>query len=128
MTSARYDTRRRALGLSVREAAALHRCTERTVNRWNAGALDVEADAWNDLDDLEKRMEAQVAALVDLVTDCTMAGPAPLTRYRSQEEMDASPHDCDLPLGAHAIMIAWADDQLAAQGIKTLIGWAVERL
>ena len=124
MISARYDTRRRALGLSVRDAADWHGTTERTINRWNSGAQDVEHRAWHELDRLERMMEAQVDGMLQVVTDHTATGPVPLFRYRTVEELEASPHACGLPLGAHAIMIGWLEDQLEAQGIEAEIVWA----
>lgn len=123
---ARYDTRRRALGLSVSELAQLHGCAERTINRRVNDQQPVQPDDWDDLEDLEERMEALVDAVVRLATEKTISGPVPLVRYRSQAALDTGPHACDLPLGAHAMMIAWTDDQLAAQGIETKIIWAAE--
>ena len=128
MTPAAFDTRRRMLGLSVRDTAQV--CgrdggpvSEKAVNNWIRGEAPVPLDAQLALEALELRMEDQVAALVDLITDKTMIGPEPLVRYRTQEALDDGPHACELPLGAHAMMIAWADDQLAAQGVETDIIW-----
>ncbi|MCP4564079.1 MAG: helix-turn-helix transcriptional regulator [Bosea sp.] len=125
MTGAGFDTRRRALGLSISETAAV--CgpvNERTVNRWINDHSSVPPDALASLDALEEAMEKAVDRLVAIATDQTMAGPIQIRRYRTQDDLAASPDDIGIPLGAHAMMTAWLDDQLAAQGIETEIVWA----
>lgn len=124
MNAAEYDTRRRALGLSVRELAAWHGCTERTVNRRIAGEQMVRDDDAADLDRLEDAMQRAVDEAVALATGMTAAGPVRLTRYRTAEDQARSPHASSLPLGAHAIMIGWAADALEAEGVRVEIVWA----
>lgn len=122
MSGARFDTRRRALGLSVSEAAKV--CggvNERAVNRWMNDIHAVPDDAWEALDFLEQCMEDAVDRLVDIVGE---RKSIQVRRYRNQDELAASPDDIGIPLGAHAMMTAWLDDQLAARGIETEIVWA----
>lgn len=132
VTPAQLDTRRRALGLSVGEAAAWWGVSERAYSRWMRGD-----DAPRDPDGLLERlalleeiMEGLVDAIVEQAADLTDAGPVRLDRYRSQADLDAALRlvidrpGVSLPLGAHAVMTAWADDQLAAAGIETVIEWA----
>ena len=99
---------------------------ERTINRWINGHSPVPDDAGEALHKLEIAMEAASDRLVDIATDLTIAGPVTLRRYRTQDELSASQDDTGLPLGAHAMMTAWLDDALAAQGIETEIVWADE--
>lgn len=129
MSGARFDTRRRALGLSIAETAVV--CSrdgtpvsERTINRWINDVSAVPEDAFEALDRLEERMEATVDALTAAADDITMEGPVTVRRYRTAEDLLDSPDDVGLPLGAHAMMIAWLDDRLAADGIETDIVWA----
>lgn len=125
MTGARFDTRRRALGLSISETAAV--CggvNERTVNRWINGHSPPPEDAWGALEALETTMESAIDKLVEIASDRTMAGPIEVRRYRTQNDLSASQDDFGIPLGAHAMMTAWLDDALAAQGIDTSIVWA----
>lgn len=129
MTPAEFDTRRRALGLTVEEAGIVcafdgKPVTERQVRRWSRGDSPVPDNAVRGLAELELRMEMMVDQIVETVTKRTMAGPVPLVRYRTQDELDAGPHGGDLPLGAHAIFTAWAADALAAEGVDTKIVWA----
>lgn len=127
MTGARFDTRRRALGISVSETAAV--CgpvAERTVNRWINGHTTIPADAFASLDSLEESMEKAVDKLMQVAIEITMAGPIQIRRYRTQDDLAASPDDFGIPLGAHAMMTAWLDDALAAQGIDAEIVWADE--
>lgn len=128
MSGARFDTRRRALGLSIGEAALVcGNVNERAVNRWINGIHRVPDDAWAALDALEGTMEAAVDKLVSVATEMTMAGPVQIRRYRTHDDLVGGPDDIGIPLGAHAMMTAWLDDQLAAQGIDTEIVWADER-
>ncbi|RIA37457.1 uncharacterized protein DUF1870 [Hephaestia caeni] len=129
MTPAEFDTRRRALGLSIEEARFV--CAHngkpvdvRQVRRWANGESPVAQNAIDGLNALEWRMEAMVNQLVETVTKRTMAGPVPLRRYRDQDDLDRSPEGGDLPLGAHAIYVGWAADALAAEGVGVNIVWA----
>lgn len=129
MSGARFDTRRRALGLSVSETATV--CgrdgvsvAERTINRWINDISVIPENAFDALDHLEERMETVVDALVAAATDRSMAGPIVVRRYRTPADLSASPDDVGLPFGAHAMMVAWFDDRLAAEAIETNIVWA----
>ena len=125
MSGAGFDTRRRALGLSIAETAAV--CggvNERTVNRWINDHSPVPEDAFSALDALERTLERAVDQLVKIATDQVMAGPIIVRRYRTQDDLSVSPDDIGIPLGAHAMMSAWLDDALAAQGVDTEIVWA----
>ena len=125
MAGAGFDTRRRALGLSIAETAAV--CggvNERTVNRWINDHSPVPDDAFGALDALEEALERAVDRLVTIATEQTMAGPIIVRRYRTQDDLSASRDDIGIPLGAHAMMTAWLDDALAAQGVDTKIVWS----
>ncbi|AGH48785.1 MULTISPECIES: helix-turn-helix domain-containing protein [Sphingomonadales] len=124
MSPAEFDTRRRSLGLSVDETAALCGVQDRTVRRWQSGATPIPADASGALESLEDAMGLAVDELVTFATDRVAKGPVLLWRYRTQAEQDRSPHARSLPLGAHAMMIAWAADALEAEGIDVDIEWA----
>lgn len=124
MTPAEFDTRRRSLGLSTREAAALCGVQERTLNRWQAGDYAIPQDAVDALDALEESMSDAVENVVTFATDNVESGPVILWRYRTQAVLDRSEHASGMPLGAHAMMIAWAADALAAEGIGVQIEWA----
>lgn len=124
MTPAELDTRRRSLGLSIEEQARV--CGpvhEKTVRRWHSGAAPIPDDVRSRLDDIEDQMDRSVEALVRMYTDFVDAGPVRLTRYRTQDDLDESPH-AGLPLGAHAMMTAWVDAALAKEGVDTVIEWA----
>lgn len=97
---------------------------ERTVNRWINDRSGVPEDAAAALDALEETMEKAVDRLVAIASDATMAGPIQIRRYRTQEDLGTSQDDIGIPLGSHAMMTAWLDDALAAQGIDTEIVWA----
>lgn len=124
MTPAEFDTRRRSLGLSTREAAALCNVQERTLNRWQAGEFEIPQDAVEALDALEEAMGDAVDNIVELATDKLERGPVTLWRYRSQADLDRSEHAGGMPLGAHAMLVAWSADALAAEGITVQIEWA----
>lgn len=131
MTGAAFDTRRRALGLSISEAAIVcgragKPVAERTIHRWTNGQTQIPDDVAEALDALEERMDEIVASLVAAATDLTMDGPIALPRYRTQDELAASRDDVGIPLGAHAVMTAWLDAALAAEGVDTEIVWADE--
>lgn len=49
--------------------------------------------------------------------------PVILWRYRSQDDLEWSRHAAGLPLGAYAMMIAWASDALGAEDIDVEIRW-----
>ncbi|WP_438852966.1 hypothetical protein [Brevundimonas nasdae] len=133
-SGAYLDTRRRALGLSIAETAAWMHAPERTINRWinDESAPRSADDLIGRLAELEDMMEAIADGIVSAATDHTVAGPVRLDRYRTQADLDAAmaeiltPENSDfrLPLGAHAMLTAWADDQLAALGVATAIMWA----
>lgn len=129
MSGARFDTRRRALGLSVAETAIVcgregQPVAERTINRWINDRSPVPQDAFDALVDLEEEMDLWVSKLVKMAADMTMAGPIQIRRYRTQEHLSGSQDDIDIPLGAHAMMLAWLDYALAVEGIDTEIVWA----
>jgi len=125
MSGAGFDTRRRALGLSIAETAAV--CggvNERTVNRWINDHSSVPDDAFGALDALEETLERAVDRLVKIATDQTTAGPIIVRRYRTQDDLSMGPDDIGIPIGAHAMMAAWLDHALAARGVDTEIVWA----
>lgn len=123
MTPAEFDTRRRSLGLSVEEAASLCQVQDRTVRRWQSGASPIPDDAAAALQALEDAMLEAVEQAVLFATDRVAAGPVLLWRYRTQADQDRSPHAATLPLGAHAMLIAWTADALAAEGLEVAIEW-----
>lgn len=133
MTPAEFDTRRRLLGLSLRETGLVchldsRPVTEKSVRRWSEGSLDIPARAIDALIALEERIGEMVDQTVATVTARSLSGPIVLRRYRDQDELDDSPDGEDaslLPLGAHAIYIGWLADALAADGVATQITWAV---
>lgn len=126
------DTRRRALGLSISETADWLNTSERGINRWITGSppRDPEEIA-NDLQRLEDLLERLARGFVEQAMDVTASGPVRLVRFRTQEELDADlgpllarlEPGLRLPLGAHAIMVGWAMDQLADEGIDVEIEW-----
>lgn len=129
MTGAALDTRRRALGLSIVELGRIcahngRPVAERTVHRWLDGYSPVPDYALEALDAVEEIMERAVDRLAAIATEMTISGPIQVRRYRTQDDLTGSPDDIGIPLGAHAMMTAWLDDQLAAQGIDTEIVWA----
>lgn len=124
MTPAGFDTRRRSLGLSVDETASLCGVQDRTVRRWQSGDSPIPADAAAALDQLEAAMSEAVEQALARATDHVARGPVVLWRYRTQADQDRSPHAATLPLGAYAMMIAWAAKALAAEGMDVSIQWA----
>ena len=124
MMSAEFDTRRRYLGLSVEEVAALCGVHDRTARRWCSGERRVPADVVAALEAAEDAMNAAVEHVVALATDHVQSGPVVLYRYRAAVDMERAGSDWRLPFGAHAMMIAWAADALEAEGIETTIEWA----
>ena len=126
MTPAEFDTRRRALGLSLAETAAWCGVQERTAIRWCAGATPIAPTAIARLLDLEDMIAVKVEQLVETVTKRSMAGPIDLPRYRTADELADSIEGDELPAGAHAIYVAQASDALEAEGITTRIVWADE--
>lgn len=128
MSPAEFDTRRRSLGLSVEETAALCGVQDRTVRRWCSGERGVPDDAAEALEALEGAMLDAVENVVQIATDWMERGPVVLYRYRTAADQANSAHASTLPLGAHAMMIAWAADALEAEGIATSIEWAGEDL
>lgn len=119
MNPAEYDTLIRRLGLSVSEAAALHGVEDRTVRRWCTGERAVPEDAVETLRVLETDMAADLENILR-----TAEHRMTLTRHRSMQslaEHEPAPH---LPLGAHAMMIAWAAEALASDGVAVSIEWA----
>lgn len=124
MTGAEYDTRRRALGLSVRDLAELHGCAERTINRRILGEQPVRPEDMADLEQLEDAMDRAVDQAVKLAKAEAGRMPIALYRYRNAEHLATSPHAATLPAGSHAMMIAWAADALAAEGFDVTVEWA----
>jgi transcriptional regulator with XRE-family HTH domain len=124
MNAAEYDTRRRALGLSIRDLAELHGCTERTINRRILGEQAVRMEDIDDIEQLEVAMDNAVDHVVKLAK--AEAGRAPITlyRYRNADHQSGSAHAPTLPLGAHAMMISWALDALEAEGFDVAVEWA----
>lgn len=63
---------------------------------------------------------------VDQITDLAseQSSPVILWRYKSQSDENKSPHASSLPLGAHAVMTAWAYDAITSVGIDCSIEWA----
>jgi hypothetical protein len=124
MTPARFDTYRRSLGLSVEETAGLCGVQDRTIRRWQSGASPIPDNAAEAMGDLEGAMTEAVEQAQALASDMTAQGPAVLWRYRTLNDQARSPHASPLPLGAHAMLIAWTADALEAAGIETQIEWA----
>lgn len=123
MTGAEYDTRRRSLGLSIEETAWLHNVNVRQVRRWIREDTPVPASVEARLDELEEMMGRSVDFAVQQATDRVDAGPIILFRYISQDVYEASPDKAGLPLGAHAMMISWAAEELRAEGVAVEIRW-----
>ena len=124
MTPAEFDTRRRALGLSVEEAAGLCAVQDRTVRRWQSGVSPIPDDAAETLDALEDVMLETMVKALDHASDMTAVGPVVLWRYKTQADQDRRPHASSLPLGADAMLIAWIADALESAGIAVEIEWA----
>jgi len=124
MTPAEFDTRRRYLGLSVDEAAALCGVQDRTIRRWQSGASPIPADAPAALDRLEYAMTNSVASVVRLTTDRMAGGVIELYRYRTPEHQATSPHASGIPLGAHAMLTAWTANELVDEGFDVRVEWA----
>lgn len=124
MTPAELDTRRRMLGLSVDETAALCGVQDRQIRRWQSGAQPIARDVPARLEALEEAMEHAVEEIVALATDKVLDGPVTLWRYRTAADQAQSPNARGIPLGAHAMLTAWAADALAAEGIDVTIEWA----
>lgn len=125
MNGAEFDTRRRALGLSVAEIAKIAGlANDRAVNRWIADEAPVPEDVAAKLDEIESAMHDMVDQLADAAADVTMAGPIAIRRYRTQQNLDASPDAAGLPLGAHAMATSWLVERLLDEGITSAITWA----
>lgn len=124
MNAAEYDTRRRALGLSVRDLAELHGCTERTVNRRLAGEQEVRDRDIDDLDRLEREMDKAVDEALARAKSLKFDGPITLFRYRNPEHFSTSSHVGAMPPGSHAMLISWVADALEAKGYDVEIDWA----
>jgi hypothetical protein len=124
MTPAEYDTRRRFLGLSVEEAAQLHGVQDRSTRRWARGDSPIPANAINDLLRLEGAMTRAVDQALALARGRTPDDLVVLYRHRTPEALAQSPHAAGLPLGAHAMLIGWTADALAAAGVEVAIEWA----
>ena len=124
MTPAEFDTRRRSLGLSIGEVAALVGVSEKTINNWTRGQTAIPADVVAALGALEDAMAEAVENVVEIATDMTDEGPLVLWRYRTPDDQARSHHASSLPLGAHAMMIGWAADALEAEGVTCVIEWA----
>lgn len=91
MTPAGLDTRRRALGLSVEELAAVCGVQDRTARRWMSGDNAIPEDVVQTLEALEERMDNAVDQMVALVQATAAAGePVILWRYRSQDDLERS--------------------------------------
>lgn len=125
MTGAELDTQRRAYGLSVGEAASVCGVSERTFSAWVSD--DTQPRDW---DEVKGRLQAVGDAMgdaidrhVEMVSERFAAAAVPLTRYRTQAALDASPH-VGLPLGAHAMMTALLAEDLRADGHEVVIRWA----
>lgn len=122
VTPAEFDTRRRLLGLSIQETADFCGVQRRTVERWISGYSVVPQEAAQRMDDLKDRMKAAVRAAMDLA-EHKPANDVRLIRYRSQDELETSPHAAGMPLGAHAMLIGWAAEALAGEGFTVRIEW-----
>lgn len=126
MTGAEIDTRRRALGLSVAETAKVCGVSERSVSYWLNGGGEPRdpEDVSARLREVEDIMGDLVEAIAEGVSDTAERAHVTLPRYRTQAALDASGDGRGLPLGAHAMMIAWATDDLRADGHVVSIEWA----
>ena len=127
VTGAEFDSRRRALGLSISETAAF--CAEveaTTVNRWINGRASVPPEALGKLDMLEEFMRMAVGRRVEITADETMSGPVRVHRYRTQEALSASDDAIGIPLGGHEMMTVWLVEKLAGLGITSEVVWANE--
>lgn len=69
-------------------------------------------------------MTRAVDKVVRQTTDQMAGGPVELYRYRTAEDQARSPHASSLPLGAHAMLVAWTADALEAEGFDVAIKWA----
>lgn len=94
------------------------------MRRWQSGASPIPAAAQDVLDRLESEMGEAVEQTFVLATDLIAGQPVVLWRYRTQSDQDRSPHAAGLPLGAHAMLVAWTADALEAEGLPVQIEWA----
>ncbi len=124
MNGAELDTRRRLLGLSVEELAVVGGVAERTARKWLSGGYVVPDDVPDALAAIERIMERHVNRIVETAIENSEAGPIPLYRFRNRDDLANSLHGADLPVGAHAMTIAWAAAALTAEGIGARIEWA----
>lgn len=129
VNGAALDTLRRSLGLSIGETAIVcgrngKPVAEKTVNNWINDRTPIPEDAFESLNALEEKMDGTVNRLVKAACAMTDAGPIIVRRYRTADDLAASHDDIGIPLGAHAVMTAWLDAALAAEGIDTNIVWA----
>lgn len=123
MTGAELDTKRRRLGLSIAETAAVLGLTERSVNRAIRNQITLRPEKLAALTTLEATMRSQVAFAVEQVTDLIGAGPLPLARYLTTEGYMESADKAGLPPGAHAMLCAWLGDALEAEGVEVQYFW-----
>lgn len=108
--SARFDTYRRFLGLSIAETAGVCGVRPRTVQRWIDEDRDIPDSAWTALDDIT---DAVGRAVDRIVNEAQRAGAhATLLRYRTAEAYAESPYAEQMPLGAHALFVTLAHRRL----------------
>lgn len=126
MTGAELDTRRRSLGLSVQETADVLAASLRTLSYWIAGNGEPRDPGGiaDRLVEIETAMGDLVDDIAEHVADNEGTRSVVLPRYRDQAALDASGHGRGLPLGAHAMAMAWAMDELRADGVAVSVKWA----
>lgn len=126
MNGAELDTRRRALGLSVAETAAVLGVGARTVGYWFAG--DGEPSRPDELAARLREVEDTMGDLVDdlreQIDDEEECGRVCLRRYRTQAALDAAGIARGLPIGAYSMTVAWAIDDLRGDGHAVTVEWA----
>lgn len=125
MNAAELDLRRRALGLSVAEAAEILGAGERTLSYWSSGRGEPR-----DPDGIAVRLAEVENVMGDIVDDIVERADEEeraaivLARPRTRAELDASGLGRGLPLGAYLMSLAWALDELRADGHTVSIDWS----
>lgn len=113
----------RYLGASRADIAALLQVAVTAIDAWLDGNDAVPEELALLLDSLEDTMNRAVEEAVEAATHLTDAGPVVLWRYRSKEALALNIPGTTLPLGSHAMMLQWAADAIADEGVRVSILW-----